>query len=223
MSLVCVLVLFRVSVCAFRVSELLVVRLSCAVKLFRLRCASCEIPRFSCRILNASFSFELELEIFDSNFEFKLLEFSCRTCRRISNSSFSFRRSIRFLESNFEVVVEFDFSNFVSNFKFEFVIEICRRNFRCLARFDFSKFDDLVDFSNFDALVDFSNSTSRSSTSRFKSLEFRIRLFRRLDLFDFSNVDSNLSSKLLFASRILSLSSSSNFTTFVARRLKSPI
>lgn len=156
-SLVCVLVLFRASVCAFRVSELLVVRLSFVVKLFRLRCVSCEIPKFSCRILNSSFSFEFVVEIFDSNFEFKFLEFSCRTCRRISNSSFSFRRSIRFLESDFEFVAEFDFSNVVSNFKFECVVEISRRNFRCLALFDFSKLIVKFDFSKFVALFDFSN------------------------------------------------------------------
>ena len=122
------------------------------------------------------FLFRICRRIFDSGFEFKCLEFSCR----ILNSPFSFRCSIRlleidrqirllefrcsirFLESDFEFVVEFDFSNFVSNFKFEFVVEICRRNFRCsirllevrfefvveifVALFDFSKFD----FSKFD-------------------------------------------------------------------------
>ena len=154
-SLVCVLVLFRASVCAFRVSELLVVRLSFVVKLFRLRCVSCEIPKFSCRILNSSFSFEFVVEIFDSNFEFKFLEFSCRTCRRISNSSFSFRRSIRFLESDFEFVAEFDFSNVVSNFKFECVVEISRRNFRFVALFDFSNFIALFDLSNFNFRFEF--------------------------------------------------------------------
>ena len=118
-SLVCVLVLFRASVCAFRVSELLVVRLSFAVKLFRLRCVSCEIPKFSCRVLNSSFSFEFVVEIFDSNFEFKFLEFSCRI-----------------LKSNFEFV--FFVSLLYSTSRIS--IRICRRNFRFVALFDFSNF-----------------------------------------------------------------------------------
>ena len=140
MSLVCVLGSFRASVCAFRVSELLVVRLSFVAKLFCLRCVSCEIPKFSCefrirvfvsyfevdsRIRFFEFSksyFEFvffasllysisRISIFDSNFEFKFLEFSCR----ISNSSFSLRCSIRLLEFRFESFVAlFDFSNFDS-------------------------------------------------------------------------------------------------------------
>ena len=110
----CVLVLFRASVCAFRVSELLVVRLSFVAKLFCLRCVSCEIPRFSCRVLNSSFSFEFVVEIFVSSFEFKFLEFSYR----FSNSSFRVEFRIRL----FRFVALFDFSNF--NFRFEFVVEI---------------------------------------------------------------------------------------------------
>ena len=205
------------------------------------------IPKFSCRILNSSFSFEFVVEIFDSNFEFKFLEFSCRTCRRISNSSFSFHCSIRFLESDFEFVVEFDFSNFVSNFKFESVVEIfvsllylisrislwvcCQirlLEFRCSIRllefrfesfvvpFDFSKAIVKFDFSNFEFSIQvpwISNSSFRLEFVVEFVVEFRIRLF-------VSNLSSNLSSKLLFESRVLSLSSSSNFTTFVARRLK---
>ena len=165
------------------------------------------------------FLFRICRRIFDSGFEFKFLEFSCR----ILNSPFSFRCSIRllefrcsirFLESDFEFVVEFDFSNFVSNFKFEFVVEICRRNFRFVALFDFSKLEFSIRISNFEFVFFVSllysisrisllystsrnrssNSTSRSSTSRFKCLEFRIRL----DLFDFSNFDSNSSSKFRF-------------------------
>ena len=165
--LVCVLVLFRASVCAFRVSELLVVRLSFVVKLFLLRCVSCEILKFSCRVSNVSFSFEFVVEIFVSNFEFKFLEFSCR----ILNSSFSFRCSIRLLESHFEFVVEFDFSNFVSNFKFEFVVEICRRNFRFVAQFDFSKLIVKFDFSNFEFSIRIFDSSA---------LNLMIRVFRRI-------------------------------------------
>lgn len=154
-SLVCVLVLFRASVCVFRVSELLVVRLSFVVKLFCLRCVLCEIPRFSCRVLNSSF---------------RVVFWS-----RISNSSFSFRRSIRLLEFRFEFVVEFDFSNFIALFDFS----------KSIVKFDFSKFDFSIQVPWiwwFEIVV-----------------EFRIRLFHRLDLFDFSNVDSNLSSKLSFS------------------------
>ena len=109
------------------------------------------IPKFSCRVLNSSFSFEFVVEIFDSNFEFKFLEFSCR----ISNSSFSFRCSIRLLEIDRQIrLLEFRFSIRMSNssslnFRLEFVVEIfvvllystsrisiriCRRNFRCSIR-----------------------------------------------------------------------------------------
>ena len=100
-SLVCGLVLFRASVCVFRVSELLVVRLSFVVKLFRLRCVSCEIPRFSCRVLNARFSFEF------------VVEFSIRVS---SSSSLNFR--VEFRIRLFRVVALFDFSNFVALFDF---------------------------------------------------------------------------------------------------------
>lgn len=86
---------------------------------------------FSCRVLKSSLEFDFSnsrsrilksnfefvffvsslysisrISIFDSNFdssfEFKFLEFSCR----ILNSSFSFRCSIRLLEFRFEFVVE---------------------------------------------------------------------------------------------------------------------
>lgn len=115
--LVCVLVLFRASVCAFRVSELLVVRLSFVVKRFCLRCVSCEIPRFSCRVLNSSFSFEF------------VVEFSIRV-----------------------------FDSSALNFRVEFWIRL----FRFVALFDFSNFVTLFDFSNL-TLNSSSNSTSRIS------------------------------------------------------------
>ena len=115
-SLVCVLVSFRTSVRAFRVSELLVVRLSFVVKLFRLRLCVCEIPKFSCRISNSYFRVELVVEfririfvsllysisrisIFDSSFEFKFLEFSCRISCRISNSNVSSKFLVEFFVS----------------------------------------------------------------------------------------------------------------------------
>jgi len=172
-SLVCVLGSFRASACVFRVSELLVVRLSFAVKLFRLRCVSCEIPKFSCRVLNSSFSFEFVVEIFVSSFV----------------SYFEVDSRIRFLEfskSYFEV--EFR----IRLFRFEFVVEI----FDVLL-YSTSRISLLYSTSRISLLYSTSrnrssNSTSRISTSRVKSLEFRIRL----DLFDFSNFDSNSSSKL---------------------------
>ena len=154
--LVCVLVLFRASVCAFRVSELLVVRLSFVVKLFAFRLCVCEIPKFSCRILNSSFSFEFVVEFSIRISSSSSLNFRVVFWSRISNSSFSFRYSIRFLESDFEFVVEFDFSNVVSNFKFECVVEISRRNFRFVALFDFSNFVALFDFSKSIVKFDFS-------------------------------------------------------------------
>lgn len=194
-SLVCVLVLFRASVCAFRVSELLVVRLSFVVKLFFVCVRDSEVfvPSFECEFL-----FRICRRIFDSGFEFKSLEFSCR----ILNSPFSFRCSIRllefrcsirFLESDFEFVVEFDFSNFVSNFKFEFVVEIfvsllylisrislwvcCQirlLEFHCSSRFlEFRVFDSSA--LNFEFVLIYS--TSRIVVESF------------VDLFDFSNFD----------------------------------
>ena len=173
---------------------------------FYLKSSSNSTSRISCRISCRNFRFEFRVQvpwIFDSSFEFKFLEFSCRTCRRIRllefrvefqiricrrnfSSKFSMSCSIRFLESHFEFVVEFDFSNFVALFDFS----------KSIVKFDFSKFD-------FSSQVPWISNASWS-----------IRLLE-------------LSSKfvLLYStsrSRILHLSSSSNFATFVARRLKSP-
>ena len=128
--LVCVLVLFRASVCAFRVSELLVVRLSFVVKLFRLR--------------SWFRSFRVEFWSRFSNSISRILEVAFWS--RISNSSFSFRRSIRFLEFQFSIRVS-NSSSLI--FRFEFFVEIfdvllnstsrisiriCRRKFRCSIR-----------------------------------------------------------------------------------------
>ena len=83
------------------------------------------------------------------------------------SSKFSLSCSIRLLEFRFEFVVEFDFSNFIALFDFS----------KSIVKFDFSKFDFSIQVPWiwwFEIVV-----------------EFRIRLFHRLDLFDFSNVDSN--------------------------------
>ena len=155
MSLVRVLVLFRAGVCAFRVSELLVVRLSFVVKLFCLRCVSCEMLKFSCRVSNSSFSFEFVVEIFDSSFEFKFLEFSCRVLKSKFSMSCSirlleFRCSSRFLEFQFSIRIS---SSSSLNFRVELVVEF---------RIRVSRFVALFDFSNL-TLNSSSNSTSRIS------------------------------------------------------------
>ena len=112
-------------------------------------------------------------EVFVSSFEFEfVVEFSIRVS---SSSSLNFR-----VESHFEFVVEFDFSNFVSNFKFEVVVEICRRNFRFVALFDFSNFVALFDFSNFVALFDFSNFEFSIRIFDSSALNLMIRVFRRI-------------------------------------------
>ena len=132
------------------------------------------------------FLFRVCRRIFDSSFEFKFLEFS----RRISNSSFSFRCSIRLLEFRCSIrFLEFQFSIRISIrvsnassliFRVEFAVEI------------------------FDVLL---YSTSRSSSFRF---EFRIRLFRFVALFDFSNFDALVDfSKFDFSIQVSWISNSS--------------
>lgn len=202
--LVCVLVLFRASACVFRVSELLVVRLSFAVKLFRVCCVAREIPKSSCRVLNASFSFEFVVEIFVSYFE---VEFWIRFLE-FSKSCFEVVFRIRL----FRFVALFDFSNF--NFRFEFSIQVpwiwwfeivveifvsllystsrislwIRRRirlleFRCSIRLlEFRFLDSSVEFKSLEFVV-----------------EFQIRLSCRLDLFDFSNFDDRQVLELLFS------------------------
>ena len=98
---------------------------------------------------------------------------SCRISCRISNSSFRVEFRIRL----FRFVALFDFSNF--NFRFEVVVEI----FDVLL-YSTSRISLLYSTSRNRS----SNSISRISSSRFKCLEFRIRL----DLFDFSNCRRNL-------------------------------
>ena len=147
------------------------------------------------------FLFRVCRRIFDSNFEFKFLEFSCR----ISNSSFSFRYSIRFLESDFEFVVEFDFSNVVSNFKFECVVEISRRNFRFVTLFDFSNLtlnSSSNSTSRMSCRISNSNASSKFLVEIFVSLLYstsRISLLysiSRISIFD-SNFDSSFECKFL--------------------------
>ena len=100
---------------------------------------------------------------FDSSFEFKFLEFSCR----ILNSSFSFRCSIRLLE-----------------FRFEFVVEI---------------FVSLLNStSRISSLYSISRISIVDSTSRFKSLEFRIRRF-------VSNLSSNFEFVLIYSTSRISI------------------
>ena len=168
-SLVCVLALFRASVCAFRVSELLVVRLSFVVKLFRLRCVSCEIPKFSIRISSSSslnfrvefrirvslsslpsnFRFEFRVQvpwIFVSNFEFVFfVSLLYSTSRNRSSNSTS---QISIFDSNFEFkFLEFDDSTLSSKFSLSCSIRFLEFRFESfVALFDFSKFD----FSKFD-------------------------------------------------------------------------
>ena len=110
--LVCVLVLFRASVCAFRVSELLVVRLSFVVKLFILCCVSCEILKFSCRISNSTFSFRCSIRFLEFRCSIRFLELWWSSNFRIQvpwifdsnlSSKFSMSCSIRFLEFRFEI------------------------------------------------------------------------------------------------------------------------
>ena len=222
-SLVCVLESFRASVSAFRVSELLVVRLSFVVKLFACRLCVCEILKFSCRISNSNFSFRCSIRFLESRFlcriwicrrirflEFRfefvveIFRFECRVqVPWISNSSFSFHCSIRFLESDFEFVVEFDFSNFVSNFKFECVVEISRRNcrFRRSIRFLESHFEFVVkfDFSKSIVKFDFSNVDFSSQVPWIWWFEIVVEFRIRLDLFDFSNFDDRQVLELLFS------------------------
>ena len=142
--LVCVLGSFRVSACAFRVSELLVVRLSFVAKLFDLR------------VWFRSFRVEFRIRVFVSNFDF---EFFVSLLYSISRISLWSRRRIRFLEfrvefqirisrRNFRFVALFDFSNF--NFRVEFRSRL-----------------DLFDFSNFVALFDFSKSIVKFDFSKF--------------------------------------------------------
>ena len=177
--LVCVLVLFRASVCAFRVSELLVVRLSFVVKLFRL-CSwfrSFRVVfwiRVSLSNLSSNFRFRFRVQvpwIFVSNFEFAFFVSLLYSTSRISLLySISriwlwIRRQIRLLE-----------------FRVEFQIRICRRNlsskfsFRCSIRLLEFRFEFVVEIFvsllNSTSRISLLNSTSRSSTSRFKCLEF---------------------------------------------------
>lgn len=120
----------------------------------------------------------VEVEIFDSNFEFKFLEFSCR----ISNSPFSFRCSIRFLEFQFSIRVSIRVSNASSLiFRVEFVVEICRRNFRFVALFDFSNF----------ALSLLSNSTSRISIRKFHCSIRLLEIDRQIRLLEFRLLESS--------------------------------
>ena len=138
-----------------------------------------------------------------SCFEF---EFSCRILKSILEFDFSNSRS-RILKSNFKFV--FFVSSLYSTSRIS--IRICRRNFRCLALFDFSNFDSNLS-SNSTSRISLlystsrsrsSNSISRSSTSRFKSLEFD---------------DSKLSSNFEFVFFIVLIYSASRTSIRICRR-----
>ena len=111
-SLVCVLESFRASVSAFRVSELLVVRLSFVVKLFA--CRLCVVR---------------DSEVFVSNFEFEFLVSLLYSISRISifvsnlnlSSNSISRISIRICRRNFSIRVS---SSSSLNFEFEFFVSL---------------------------------------------------------------------------------------------------
>ena len=179
--LVCVLVPFRASVCAFRASELLVVRLSFVVKLFRLRCVSCEILKFSCRISNSYFKFDSRIRFLEFSKSYFEVEFWIRLFRFVALFDFS----------NF--VALFDFSNF--NFRFEFRIQVpwifvsnlsSKFSFRCSIRFLESRFR--FDFSS---QVPWISNSSFSSSWSIRLLEFRFEFVVEIAVapFDFSNFD----------------------------------
>ena len=189
---------------------------------FALCCVSCEIPKFSCRVLNSSFSCEF------------VVEFSIRIS---SSSSLNFRVEFRIRFFRFvalfdfsKSIVKFDFSNF--NFRFEFRIRILEVVFwsrilnssfsfrcsirllevRCSSRFlEFRVLDSSALNFEFVFFVVLIYSTSRISICE-SSFEFVVEISIQ-----------NCRRNLCCSSRILHLSSSSNFATFVARRLKSPI
>lgn len=73
-----------------------------------LNLSSNSISRISIRICRRNFRFEFRVQvpwIFDSSFEFKSLEFSCRTCRRIRLLEFRIRISNSNLSSKFLVEI----------------------------------------------------------------------------------------------------------------------
>ena len=211
-SLVCVLVLFRASVCAFRVSELLVVRLSFVVKLFLLRCVSCEIPKFSCRVLKSNFRVVFwsrfsnsrsrilksilefvffvsllysisRISIFDSSFEFKCLDFSRRICRR------NFRSLVLFDFSNLDFRVELS-----SKFSFRCSIRLLEFRFESfVALFDFSKSIVKFDFSNFEFSIQVPWISNSSWSIRLLELSSKVSLLYSTSRISICDFDSKVS------------------------------
>ena len=166
-SLVCVLVLFRASVCAFRVSELLVVRLSFVAKLFSLRSW----------FRSFRVEFRIRISRFVALFDFSNLDFCVEFRIRL------FRFVALFDFSNFNFRFEFRVQVpwiFVSNFEFVFFVSLLYSTSRISLLYSTSRISLLYSTSRISLLY----SISRISSSRFKCLEFRIRLFA-----------SNLSSK----------------------------
>ena len=161
------------------------------------------------------------MSCFEVDSRIRFLEFSCR----ISNSSFSLRCSIRLLEIDRQIrLLELRFSIRISNssaliFRFEVVVEIFDVLLYLISRISIRKFRCSIRLLEIDRQIRFLEVRLLDSSPL--NFEFVVicSTSRTLMIIKFSN----LSSKLSFASRVLSLSSSSNFTTFVASRLKSPI
>ena len=116
------------------------------------------------RILKSNFEFVFfvsllysisRISIFDSSFEFKFLDFSCRICRR-----------------NFRCLALFDFSNFVALFDFS----------KAIVKFDFSNFEfsiRLLDSSPLNLMIRNCRRISNSSWS-IRLLERRFELSSKL-------------------------------------------
>ena len=165
------------------------------------------IPKFSCRVLNSSFSFEFVVE-----FRIRISRFVAPFDFSIFVSCFEFELVVEISRRNFRCLALFDFSNLALNSssnstsRISLLYSISRISiFDSSVEFKFLEFSCRISNSNFSFRCSIRLLEFRvfDSSSRVKSLEFRIRL----DLFDFSNFDSKLSSKLSFASRILHLSS----------------
>ena len=205
---VCSLVTTRENLCVRFLNELLVVRLPFVVKLFILRSwfRSFRVEIFVSLLYSTSrisiFRFELRVQVpwifvsnFSSNFEFvfwsrvfvSLLYSTSRISLLYSTSRISiFRFELR-------VQVPWIFvSNFSSNFEFVF----WSRVFVSL----------LYSTSRISLLYSTSRISIFDSSFEFKFLEFSCRISRRnsrfVARFDFSNLDSNLSSKFWFESPI---------------------
>ena len=133
--LVCVLVLFRASVCAFRASELLDVRLSFVEKLFRLRSLIWNFRvEFRIRLFRVEFRIRILSSILEFSKSYFEVEFRIRLFRFVALFDFS----------NFVALFDFSNFNFRFEFRFEFRIQVpwifvsnlsSKFSFRCSIRF----------------------------------------------------------------------------------------